>query len=153
MLKVLIITPNTITYCTKKLCNLFGSDYSVQLVTYYSAKDYPHELLSKDPFDLIITFDLVGFEQTTLMGGISYNLVNSKFVNFLLHENLQNEKYLSKQLSLSMFFYCADRKYVTYLREHYPDIPYLRSLQGSEETVEAAMRSAVEEVLAECHLA
>ena len=153
MLKVLIIKPNTITYCTKKLCNLFGSDYSVQLVTYYSAKDYPHELLSKDPFDLIITFDLVGFEQTTLMGGISYNLVNSKFVNFLLHENLQNEKYLSKQLSLSMFFYCADRKYVTYLREHYPDIPYLKSLQGSEETVEAAMRSAVEEVLAECHLA
>lgn len=153
MLKVLIITPNTITYCTKKLCNLFGSDYSVQLVTYNSEKDYPHELLSKDLFDLIITFDLAGFEQTTLMGGISYNLVNSKFVNFLLHENLQNEKYLSKQLSLSMFFYCADRKYETYLREHYPDIPYLRSLQGSEETVEAAMRSAVEEVLAECHLA
>lgn len=47
------------------------------------------------------------------------------------HENLQNE---------------------TYLREYYPDIPYLRSLQESEETVEAAMRSAVEEVLAECHL-
>ncbi len=153
MLKVLIIKPNTITYCTKKLCNLFGSDYSVQLVTCNSEKDYPHELLSKDPFDLIITFDLVGFEQTTLMGGISYNLVNSKFVNFLLHENLQNEKYLSKQLSLSMFFYCTDRKYETYLREHYPDVPYLKSLQGSEETVEAAMRSAVEEVLAECHLA
>lgn len=152
MLKVLIIKPNTITYFTKKFCNLFGSDYSVQLVTYNSEKDYPHELLSKDSFDLIITFDLVGFEQTTLMGGISYNLVNSKFVNFLLHENLQNEKYLSKQLSLSMFFYCADRKYGTYLREHYPDIPYLRSLQASEETVEAAMRSAVEEVLAECHL-
>ena len=51
-----------------------------------------------------------------------------------------------------MFFYCADRKCETYLREYYPDIPYLRSLQGSEETVEAAMRSAVEEVLAECHL-
>lgn len=68
------------------------------------------------------------------------------------HENLQNEKYLFKQLSLSMFFYCADRKCETYLREYYPDIPYLRSLQGSEETVEAAMRSAVEEVLAECHL-
>ena len=152
MLKVLIITPNTITYCTKKLCNLFGSDYSVQLVTYNSEKDYPHELLSKDLFDLIITFDLAGFEQTTLMGGISYNLVNSKFVNFLLHENLQNEKCLSKQLSLSMFFYCAGEEYAAYLREHYPDIPYLKILQGSEKTVEAAMRSAVEEVLAECHL-
>ena len=152
MLKILIITPK-ILYDAEKLRDALGQNYEVQLVTCNSEKDYPHELLSKDPFDLIITFDLVGFEQTTLMGGVSYNLVNSKFVNFLLHENLQNEKYLSKQLSLSMFFYCADRKYETYLREHYPDIPYLRSLQGSEETVEAAMRSAVEEVLAECHLA
>ncbi len=151
MLKILIITPQ-ILYDVEKLCDDLEQNYEVQLVTYNSAKDYPHELLSKDSFDLIITFDLVGFEQTTLMGGISYNLVNSKFVNFLLHENLRNEKYLSKQLSLSMFFYCTDRKYETYLREHYPDIPYLRSLQGSDETAEAAMRSAVEEVLAECHL-
>lgn len=102
---------------------------------------------------MIITFDLTGFEQTTLMGGISYNLVNSKFVNFLLHENLKNEKCLSKQLSLSMFFYCAGEEYAAYLREHYPDIPYLKTLQGVEKTGEAAMRSAVEEVLAECHLA
>ena len=106
MLKILIITPK-ILYDAEKLCDDLKQNYSVQLVTCNSEKDYPHELLSKDPFDLIITFDLVGFEQTTLMGGISYNLVNSKFVNFLLHENLQNEKYLSKQLSLSMFFYCA----------------------------------------------
>ena len=112
MLKILIITPK-ILYDAEKLCDDLKQNYSVQLVTCNSEKDYPHELLSKDSFDLIITFDLVGFEQMTLMGGISYNLVNSKFVNFLLHENLQNEKYLSKQLSLSMFFYCADRKYVT----------------------------------------
>lgn len=151
MLKILIITSKTM-HTAKKLCDDLEQNYTVQLVTCDSEKDYPHELLSRESFDLIITFDLVGFEQTTLMGGISYNLVNSKFVNFLLHENLQNEKYLSKQLSLSMFFYCAGDKYETYLREHYPDIPYLKALQGSEETVEATMRSEVEEVLAECHL-
>lgn len=152
MLKILIITSKAI-HAAEKLRDDLKRDYTVQLVTCDFEKDYPHELLSKESFDLIITFDLAGFEQTTLMGGISYNLVNSKFVNFLLHENLQNEKYLSRQLSLSMFFYCADRKYETYLREHYPDIPYLKTLQGSEETVENAMRSAVEEVLEECHLA
>lgn len=151
MLKILIITSKAI-HAAEKLRDDLKRDYTVQLVTCDFEKDYPHELLSKESFDLIITFDLAGFEQTTLMGGISYNLVNSKFVNFLLHENLQNEKYLSKQLSLSMFFYCADRKYETYLREHYPDIPYLKTLQGSEETVENAMRSAVEKVLTECHL-
>lgn len=137
----------------EKFISDFQKNYDVHVIEYNSEKDYPHELLSRESFDLIITFDLVGFEQTTLMGGISYNLVNSKFVNFLLHENLQNEKYLSKQLSLSMFFYCAGEEYETYLREHYPDIPYLKTLQGSEETVETAMRSAVEEILAECHLA
>ncbi|MBO5162753.1 MAG: hypothetical protein J6B69_11250 [Lachnospiraceae bacterium] len=151
MLKILIITSKAI-HAAEKLRDDLKRDYTVQLVTCDFEKDYPHELLSKESFDLIITFDLAGFEQTTLMGGISYNLVNSKFVNFLLHENLQNEKYLSRQLSLSMFFYCADRKYETYLREHYPDIPYLKTLQGSEETVENAMRSAVEKVLTECHL-
>ena len=151
MLKILIISAKNILAAEKLRDNL-KQNYTVQFVTCDSEKDYPHELLSKESFDLIITFDLAGFEQTTLMGGISYNLVNSKFVNFLLHENLKNEKCLSKQLSLSMFFYCAGEEYAAYLREHYPDIPYLKALQGVKETGEAAMRSAVEEVLAECHL-
>lgn len=151
MLKILMITSKG-TQVAEKLRDALGQNYVVQFTTCNSERDYPHELLSKESFDLIITFDLAGFEQTTLMGGISYNLVNSKFVNFLLHENLKNEKCLSKQLSLSMFFYCAGEEYAAYLREHYPDIPYLKTLQGSEETVEAAMKSAVEEVLEECHL-
>ena len=151
MLKILMITSKG-TQVAEKLRDALGQNYVVQFVTCDSERDYPHELLSQESFDLIITFDLAGFEQTTLMGGISYNLVNSKFVNFLLHENLKNEKCLSKQLSLSMFFYCAGEEYAAYLREHYPDIPYLKTLQGSEETVEAAMKSAVEEVLEECHL-
>lgn len=151
MLKILMITSKTM-FIAEKLRDALGQNYVVQFVTCDSERDYPHELLSKESFDLIITFDLAGFEQTTLMGGISYNLINSKFVNFLLHENLKNEKCLSKQLSLSMFFYCAGEEYAAYLREYYPDIPYLKTLQGSEETVEAAIRLAVEEVLAECHL-
>ena len=92
------------------------------------------------------------FEGTTLMGGISYNLLNSKFVNFLMHENLQNEKCLSKQLSLSMFFYCAGSQYEKYLRENYPDIPYLRSLDEAASSMEVALKTAVDEVLVECHL-
>lgn len=151
MLKILMITSKTMSIAEKLKDNL-KQNYTVQFVTCDSEKDYPHELLSKETFDLIITFDLAGFEQTTLMGGISYNLVSSKFVNFLLHENLQNEKCLSKQLSLSMFFYCAGEEYETYLRENYPDIPYLKTLQGSEETTEAAIEAVVEEVLVECHL-
>lgn len=151
MLKILMITPQ-VDKEAARLCEKLSKYYAVQMLECHSAREYPHELLSKESFDLVITFDLAGFEQTTLMGGISYNLVNSKFVNFLLHENLQNEKYLTKQLSLSMFFYCAGSQYEAYLRKTYPDIPYLRSLDETEGSMEDAMKAAVDEVLAECHL-
>lgn len=151
MLKIFMITTR-VEGDTTKLREELSKNKNVQVLEYYSEKDYLHTLLSKESFDLIITFDLAGFEQTTLMGGISYNLLNSKFVNFLLHENLQNEKCLSKQLSLSMFFYCAGSQYEKYLRENYPDIPYLRSLDEAASSMEVALKTAVDEVLVECHL-
>ena len=151
MLKILIISKQFDFY-VKCLFEGIHRYYNVQSVICHSEKDYPHALLSRESFDLIITFDLAGFEQTTLMGGISSNLLNSKFVNFLMHENLQNEKCLSKQLSLSMFFYCAGSQYEKYLRENYPDIPYLRSLDEAASSMEVALKTAVDEVLVECHL-
>ena len=45
MLKILIITPK-ILYDAEKLCDDLKQNYSVQLVTCNSEKDYPHELLS-----------------------------------------------------------------------------------------------------------
>ena len=48
--------------------------------------------------DLVVTVNLYGFEFTTLTGGISYNLWNTKFVHFLLDENLPDEKYLAHQI-------------------------------------------------------
>ncbi len=151
MLRILIITSQNNRYAELLRCNL-SKNNDVQMIECNSPREYPHKLLSAETFDLIITFDLAGFEQATLMGGISYNLLNSKFVNFLLHENLQNEKCLSKQLSLSMFFYCTGSQYEKYLRENYPDIPYLRSLDEAVDSIEAALKTAVDEVLDECHL-
>ncbi len=66
--------------------------------------------------------------------------------------DLVNEKCLSKQLSLSMFFYCAGSQNEKYLRENYPDIPYLRSLDEAASSMEVALKTAVDEVLVECHL-
>ena len=109
--------------------------------------------------DLIITFNLAGFDISTLTDGLSYNLVNSKFIHFLLHENLPNEKYLSKQLSISMFFYCVGKEYCDYLWKTYPEIPWLKELTGwnAEETQNtesnvACIVSAIEEVMRECRL-
>lgn len=109
--------------------------------------------------ELIITFNLAGFDSGTLTDGLSYNLVDSKFVHFLLHENLPNEKYLSKQLSISMFFYCVGSEYRDYLLKTYPEMPWLKELEGwnIEETqnVEsnvACIVDAIEEVMGECRL-
>lgn len=81
--------------------------------------------------DLLITFNLAGFEHSTLTNGISYNLLKGKQIHFLMNRELINEKYLEKQLSISMFFFCLDDLYCRYLQEKYPDIPFLQSLELS----------------------
>ena len=83
--------------------------------------------------DLVVTVNLYGFEFTTLTGGISYNLWNTKFVHFLLDENLPDEKYLAHPLSISMFFFCKATGYQKYLQKRYPLIPYLEAITGWRE--------------------
>ena len=83
--------------------------------------------------DLVVTVNLYGFEFTTLTGGISYNLWNTKFVHFLLDENLPDEKYLAHPLSISMFFFCKGTGYQKYLQKRYPLSPYLEAITGWRE--------------------
>lgn len=80
--------------------------------------------------DLFIDFNLAGFEQSTLTDGIAYNLLNCKQIHILLKDRLPEEKYLAKQLSISMFFYCMDPEYAGYLKGKYPDIPWLKATRG-----------------------
>ena len=87
MQKILILTSPNNQYA-KDLQKSLSPRYDIQSLEIAHRREFPHELLGTEHFALIITFDLVGFEQTTLMDGILYNLVSSKF------------------LSISMFFYC-----------------------------------------------
>ena len=68
-------------------------------------RDIISEIKARRP-DVLITVDLVGFEQRTLTDNISYNLLDCKQLHLLLHENPRNESYLAGQLSIAMFFYC-----------------------------------------------
>lgn len=153
MQKILILTSPNNQYA-KDLQKSLSPRYDIQRLEIAHQRDFPHELLGTEHFDLIITFDLVGFEQTTLMDGILYNLVSSKFLNFMLRKNLANEKFLSRQLSISMFFYCRGEDYGKYLRDNYPEILYLKVVPEDEFFRKEAetLTAAVEEVLAECHL-
>lgn len=82
--------------------------------------------------DMVVTVNLSGFEFTTLTGGISYNLWDTKFVHFLIKRNLKNEPVLDKPLSISMFFYCSGKEYKKYLQKKYPHLPYLEEITGWE---------------------
>ena len=133
--------------------------YNVEIYTCKNTSELAGLDLKQPPTDLIVTFNLAGFDISTLTDGLSYNLVDSKFIHFLLHENLPNEKYLSKQLSISMFFYCVGNEYCDYLWKTYPEIPWLKELTGwnAEETQNtepnvACIVSAIEEVMRECRL-
>lgn len=111
--------------------------------------------------DIVFTFNLSGFNQTTLTDNISYNLLPCKQIHIITKDNLPNEKYLEKQLSISMFFYCTDSKYYHYLLEEYPDIPYLKEVKGwkssddekSAETNANILSEIIEEVMQICHMA
>ena len=123
-------------------------------------KPFINELKGFAP-DVLVTTDLAGFEQCTLTDNISYNLLSCKQIHLLLHENLPYEKYLEKQLSIAMFFYCVGDAYYDALKNKYPNLPYLKKIQGwqigeDEHAMEknAEILSAIlQEVSVECGMA
>lgn len=111
--------------------------------------------------DLLITFDLAGFQNSTLADCVAYNLLDCKQLHFILNDKLPNERFLEKQLSISMFFYCAREGYYEHLKSTYAELPYLKLLKGWMEGTDGAavihnaalLAVAVEEVAKECGLA
>lgn len=116
--------------------------------------------IKKSEADIFVNFNLAGFEQSTLTDGIAYNLLNCKQIHILLKDELPEEKYLARQLSISMFFYCTDAEYCKYLQDKYPDIPYLRTIEEWEKDREEnsvedhaeALERIVREVIRFCRM-
>lgn len=120
-------------------------------------RDIISEIKARRP-DVLITVDLVGFEQRTLTDNISYNLLDCKQLHLLLHENPRNESYLAGQLSIAMFFYCAGDALYNRLAQRYPHLPYLKKLPGGQEKPDNQTErgsgeryyGALQEMLREC---
>lgn len=54
--------------------------------------------------NLVVTYDLAGFEETTLTDGIAYNLLNVRQINFV-HEGYEKSPVLiGKNISINMFW-------------------------------------------------
>lgn len=116
--------------------------------------------IKKSEADLFINFNLAGFEQSTLTDGLAYNLLDCKQIHILLEDHLINERYLMKQLSISMFFYCEGAEYYHYLKGKYCNIPYLKMIEGckkngkenSDENYAEVLYYIVREVMRCCRM-
>lgn len=60
------------------------------------------QILAVEP-DLLVTYNLAGFELCTLTDGLSYNLLSCRQLHFIEKDNCPNEKYLQKDKSINMF--------------------------------------------------
>lgn len=87
--------------------------------------------------ELLITEDLEGFEMCTLTDAVSYNLIHCRQLHILFSGELNNERYLAKQLSLLMTFVCADPARVETLTAKYPDLPEITSATDIPEDIPA----------------
>lgn len=83
--------------------------------------------VSKDEADILVTFDLEGFEKGTESGSLFYNLLTCKMVHFLFGDKEAYFPYLSHKLSLAMLFFgvgMSDGE-VEQMKGKYPNIYYL----------------------------
>lgn len=154
-MKILIVQPSsgnlarTITLAREKLQTL-SENISVELWD-NTKREITYADVVKAEADLFVTFNLQGFEQSTLTDGIAYNLLNCRQIHILLDTQVSNEQFLSKQLSIAMFFYCVDTAYCEYLGKQYPDIPYLKEIHGWR-CVEAEVRDTEENAGILCNI-
>lgn len=144
MKMLLLSTQKADKVLLEELKQLLLSDHKNSVEHYTPKPDNWQKIQHLNP-DMVITIDLSGFEFTTLTGGISYNLWNTKFVHFLLEPNLDNEECLYRPLSISMFFYCRGEAYKEYVQKRYTDLPFLDEISGwaNESSKKAAKENAL----------
>lgn len=56
------------------------------------------------PINLLVTYNLAGFEQSTLTDGLAYNLVDCRQFHFIEKSDLTGEQFVHKEKSINMFF-------------------------------------------------
>ena len=61
--------------------------------------------IKKETPDLLISYNLAGFEMGTLTDSVLYNLLDCRQFHFIKKDNLPNEIYLDKLLSINLFIF------------------------------------------------
>lgn len=59
--------------------------------------------IKDDEPDLLVTYNLAGFELCTLTDSLSYNLLDCRQIHFVDRNDCPNNKYLEKERSINLF--------------------------------------------------
>ena len=103
-------------------------NYDSELLDLTTEEKQAYKRLAQDDFDLVITFDMAGFEKGTETGSLFYNLLSCKSIHILYGEKQAYSRYLSNKLSLAMLFFVLGKEDVSErMKEKYPQIYYIKS--------------------------
>ncbi|HKM35325.1 MAG TPA: hypothetical protein VJY54_11360 [Lachnospiraceae bacterium] len=87
-----------------------------------------YKRLAQDDFDLLVTFDMAGFEKGTETGALFYNLLSCKTIHLLYGDKQAYARYLSNKLSLAMLFFLLGKEEdAQKMKEKYPGIYYIKA--------------------------
>ena len=94
--------------------------------------------------DLLITENLIRFEECTLTDAVAYNLIHCRQIHYLPENTadgryIENAEYLKKQLSLVMHFFCNKEDEKQYYINEYPDIPYVEVSNGIVDDIKSVL--------------
>ncbi|MCR4895650.1 MAG: hypothetical protein K5891_02625 [Lachnospiraceae bacterium] len=146
---------SSLAYAQEKICRIVNESFPNAEIAFFLRKDQTDNLNEIKEFapELMVTWNLEGFEMCTIMDAIAYNLLHCRQLHLLPGtgwDTEENRKILRKQLSLTMFFYCGDEEQKRRLTEINPDVPFLEinpSLMAEEgvwETLPKMISSVME---------
>lgn len=103
-------------------------DYDCVLMNLSKQQKETYKRMSRDDFDLLVTFDMAGFEKGTETGALFYNLLSCKTIHFLYGDKQTYAHYLNNKLSLAMlFFLLGKNEDAQKMKEKYPNIYYIKA--------------------------
>lgn len=118
-------------------------DEEIEMITLGAEdKNTPLNPILKDISpDLLITEDLIRFDEATLTDGIAYNLIDCRQIHLIMNENISNISFMLKQLSLNMHFFCKNKMLCDRMFKMNQDIPFIEEIpQNWIDTVNIVMK-------------
>ena len=81
-----------------------------------------YEHLRKIDADYLMSFDMAGFEMSTLTEGSAYNLLYAKQIHILFQNDRKYRRYLQQDMAMNLFLFIGDERLFKQYKQDYPHI-------------------------------